>query len=239
MRPSQWSAPASPRSVAEWFDPALEELYEAALWYAEESGETLGLRFLTEVQRAAELVTRDPGIGAKFDPALARFGVRRFGLSRVASRTRCTSRPIPGSPSWHLPINAVGLATGLTDLQWVSSRAGDGRRYWARSVGGQVATNTSPVNGVPAAAAALPAPHRRGGHAVAPVFCGVPSGLLNRSLHSTASRGAGGAALRRRFSETVDEVQRLLAMVGDGDHERVRTKPIQQLVRKAWDLKPP
>ena len=65
------------------FHPAAEQELAAAVALDEARGPGLGLEFLSEANRVAELLCNTPGIGEPLDAKHRRFPLRRFPLALV------------------------------------------------------------------------------------------------------------------------------------------------------------
>ena len=63
--------------------PALAELHDAAAFYTLKANVELGLAFVAEFERTANLVLDNPLIGAVFRKARRRFILRRFPYSII------------------------------------------------------------------------------------------------------------------------------------------------------------
>lgn len=63
--------------------PALAELQDAAAFYAERANAELGLAFVAEFERTANLVLQNPRIGIIFRGTRRRYLLRRFPYSVI------------------------------------------------------------------------------------------------------------------------------------------------------------
>ena len=68
--------------------PALDELQDAAAFYAERANRELGMAFLAEFERSAHLVLKNPLVGAVFRGDSRRYLLRRFPYSIIYQITQ-------------------------------------------------------------------------------------------------------------------------------------------------------
>ncbi len=62
---------------------ALAELHDAAAFYAAKANNELGLAFVAEFERTANLILENPTLGAVFRGTLHRYFLRRFPYSVI------------------------------------------------------------------------------------------------------------------------------------------------------------
>ncbi len=72
--------------------PALAELHDAAAFYALKGSAELGLAFVAEFERAANLVLANPLLGTEFRGNRRRFILRRFPYSIIYQSTQAELR---------------------------------------------------------------------------------------------------------------------------------------------------